>query len=45
MELTDLGLIDINVDLLLYGKQDKDVNFNINIFSIVHAFIEETNCF
>ena len=43
MELTDLGLNDINVDLLLYGKQDKDVNFNINIFSIVHAFIEETD--
>ena len=43
MELRDIGLTVINEDVLTNGLNDRDLMFNTIIFSIIHAFIEETD--
>ena len=43
MEFNELGIYDINCELLLNGKQVFDFDLNSKIFYIVHGFIEETD--
>ena len=40
-EINNLG-VDVNVNVLLYGSDDVDIDTNKKIFDAVHSFIEST---